>query len=139
MRNRTFILRNEINIENVIDSHQYVETSCVIGIPHPYKVTVAKAYIVLKDNIAPSDEILTSIKELVEKNLARFSWPYEYEFRNELPKTPVGKIAYNILIHEEEMKNKNKKYIEKEELFKQLENESNNDELLDNLKKENKK
>ena len=127
------------NIENVIDSHQYVETSCVIGIPHPYKVTVAKAYIVLKDNIAPSDEILTSIKELVEKNLARFSWPYEYEFRNELPKTPVGKIAYNILIHEEEMKNKNKKYIEKEELFKQLENESNNDELLDNLKKENKK
>ena len=123
------------NIENVIDSHEYVKTSCVIGIPHPYKVSVAKAFIVLKDNIKPSDEILNSIKELVEKNLARFSWPYEYEFRDELPKTLVGKIAYNVLIHEEEMKNKDKKFIYNKALLEQVEEEADNEELFDGMKK----
>ena len=122
------------NIENVIDSHPLVRMSCVIGIPHPYKVTVAKAFIVLKDGIIKDDEILTSIKELVEKNLARFSWPYDYEFRDELPKTLVGKVAYNVLIHEEEMKNKNKKFTSSENLLEQVDEETNNDELLDKLK-----
>ena len=122
------------NIENVIDSHPLVRMSCVIGIPHPYKVTVAKAFIVLKDGIIKDDEILTSIKELVEKNLARFSWPYDYEFRDELPKTLVGKVAYNVLIHEEEMKNKNKKFASSENLLEQVDEETSNDELIDKLK-----
>ena len=116
------------NIEDVIDSHPAVRMSCVIGIPHPYKVTVAKAFIVLNKGVEESDELLESIKELVEKNLARFSWPYEYEFRSELPKTLVGKIAYNVLIHEEEMKNKNKKYETTEELLKQVIEDDNTEE-----------
>ena len=122
------------NIENVIDSHPMVRMSCVIGIPHPYKVTVAKAFVVLKDGVEKNDEILSSIKSLVEKNLARFSWPYDYEFRDELPKTLVGKVAYNVLIHEEEMKNKNKEFTSSEELLEQVEDESSNEELLDKLK-----
>ena len=122
------------NIENVIDSHPDVSMSCVIGIPHPYKVTAAKAFIVLKDSKKESEALLASIKELVEKNLARFSWPVEYEFRDELPKTLVGKIAFNVLIHEEEMKNKDKKFESREELLEQVEDESSSDELLDKLK-----
>ena len=126
------------NIENVIDSHPDVRMSCVIGIPHPYKVTVAKAFVVLKDGVVKSDELLESIKELVEKNLARFSWPYEYEFRDDLPKTRIGKIAYNVLMQEEEMKNRNKKFADKEELLEQVEDESSSEELIDNLKEDNK-
>lgn len=84
-------------IENVIDSHPDVLMSCVIGIDHPYKMQVAKAYIVLKNDVLLSDGIKQSIKEHCEKNLARYSWPYEYEFRDDLPKTLVGKIAYNEL------------------------------------------
>lgn len=122
------------NIENVIDSHPEVSMSCVIGIPHPYKVTVAKAFIVLKEDVESTDEILDSIKKLVEKNLARFSWPYEYEFRESLPKTLVGKVAYNVLIHEEEMKHKNKKFAQEEELLEQVEEETSNEELIDNVK-----
>ena len=121
-------------IENVIDSHPAVSMSCVIGIPHPYKVTVAKAFVVLKNSDDASEELLQSIKELVEKNLARFSWPYDYEFRDSLPKTLVGKIAYNVLIHEEEMKKKNKDFDSKEELLEQITDESSNEELLDELK-----
>ena len=122
------------NIENIIDSHPDVSISCVIGIPHPYKVMVAKAFIVLKDPSKENEDTLNSIKELVEKNLARFSWPYEYEFRKELPKTLVGKVAFNVLIHEEEMKNKDRSWDKSEELLEQVEDESTSDELLDNLK-----
>ncbi len=120
------------NIESVIDSHPDVQSSCVIGIPHPYKVTVAKAFIVLKDGVEESDELLASIKELVEKNLARFSWPYEYEFRKELPKTLVGKVAYNVLIHEEKMKKKDRNF-EKAEILEQVDDESRSDELLEHM------
>ena len=95
-------------IENVIDSHPDVLMSCVIGIDHPYKVQVAKAFIVLKNGVKESDEVLESIKELVEKKIAKYSWPYEYEFREELPKTLVGKVAYNELVKEEKAKNEKK-------------------------------
>ena len=110
--------------------------SCVIGIPHPYKVMVAKAFVVLKDPSKENEETIASIKELVEKNLARFSWPYAYEFRRELPKTPIGKIAFNVLIHEEEMKNNKPEFEPQEELLEQVDDETSSDELLDNLKVE---
>lgn len=91
-------------IENIIDSHPKVLMSCVIGKEHPYKIQIAKAFIVLKNNCKASDEILKEIKEYCEKNLARYSWPSEYEFRKELPKTLVGKIAYSKLEDEERKK-----------------------------------
>lgn len=120
-------------IENIIDAHPKVMMSCVIGIPHPYKVEVAKAFIVLKNPEEKSEEILASIKEHCEKNLAKYSWPYEYEFRDELPKTLIGKVAYNVLMHEEEMKNKNRSFDKTDELLEQVEDESTSDELLDKL------
>lgn len=94
-------------MENVIDSHPKVLMSCVIGIDHPYKKQVAKAFVVLKNDIEANEEVRMEIKAHCEANLARFSWPYEYEFRDELPKTLVGKVAYSKL--EEEERNKNEK------------------------------
>lgn len=95
-------------IENIIDSHPKILMSCVIGIEHPYKVQVAKAFIVLRNGYTENDDLLKEIKEHCEKNLARYSWPTEYEFRSELPKTLVGKIAYSKLEEEERGKNENK-------------------------------
>ncbi len=95
-------------IENIIDSHPKVLMSCVIGINHPYKVQVAKAFIVLKNEYTSNDDILNEIKEHCEKNLARYSWPSEYEFREELPKTLIGKIAYSKLENEEREKDENR-------------------------------
>ena len=84
-------------IEQVINQHPDVFTSVVIGIPHPHKVQVAKAYIVLKDGIKYSRDIEKSIKEHCERNLAKYALPYQYEFRDDLPKTLVGKVAYREL------------------------------------------
>lgn len=92
-------------IENVIDSHPKVLMSCVIGIDHPYKVQVAKAFIVLKNGVEADAGVKEEIKQYCEENLAGYSWPYAYEFRAELPKTLVGKVAYLKLEEEEKGKN----------------------------------
>ncbi len=84
-------------IEDIIDANEYVETCAVVGIPHEYKKQVVKAYIVLKKGIKPTNNIKKEIKKYCEENLVRYSWPYEYEYRETLPKTLVGKIAYRDL------------------------------------------
>ena len=92
-------------IENIIDSCDEVLTSTVIGIDHPYKGQVAKAFVVLKNNIEPSNYIKDKIMNKCKLNLAKYSLPVNIEFREELPKTLVGKVAYNKLIEEETRKN----------------------------------
>ena len=91
-------------IENVIESHPSVLMSCVVGIPHEYKKEVAKAFIVLKDGIKPTEEIKKQIMKHCSKELAKYSLPSEIEFRESLPKTLVGKVAYTQLIKEEQEK-----------------------------------
>ena len=81
-------------IENIIDSHPKVLMSCAVGIPHEYKGEVVKAYIVPMKEYEPCDALMEEIKEYCRQSLAKYSWPYEYEFRQELPKTLVGKIDY---------------------------------------------
>ena len=95
-------------IEQVIEEHEGVLKCTVVGIPHPYKVQVPKAYIVLKEGYS-SSKVKKEIKELCEKNLAKFSVPKDFEFRKSLPKTLIGKVNYRDLerqgrenIHEEE-------------------------------------
>ncbi len=89
------------HIENVIDSHPDVLMSTVIGIDHPYKVQVAKAFVVLKNGVKPTEKVKKSIYEHCEKNIAKYSMPYAFEYRDYLPKTLVGKVAYTKLIEEE--------------------------------------
>ena len=84
-------------IEELLNAYPDVLTSTVVGIPHPKKVQVAKAYIVLKEGIKPSKEILKNIKAYLAENLSSYSLPSEYEFRESLPKTLVGKVAYTKL------------------------------------------
>ena len=88
------------HIESIIKKVDEVDNCVVIGIPHSYKKQVAKAYIVLKDGIKPSNGIKKKIKKYCEENLSKYSWPYEYEFRDSIPKTLVGKIAYRELERE---------------------------------------
>ena len=122
-------------IENTIDAHEDVLMSCVIGIDHPYKVQVAKAFIVLKDPSKANDETLASIKAHCEKNLARYSWPYEYEFREELPKTLVGKVAYNVLIQEEKAEQVNRKFNTEDDKHS-VKLEVVQDDIIDKMKKD---
>lgn len=91
-------------VENVIDSHEAVLFSTVIGVKDDYRMQKIKAFIVLKPGFLPSDEIRESIKEHCAKSIAKYALPREYEFRDNLPKTLVGKVAYRELEKEEEQK-----------------------------------
>jgi long-chain acyl-CoA synthetase len=62
-----------------------------------------KAYIVLKKGITPDAECKKRIMDQLRDHVARYALPREIEFRTELPKTLVGKVAYRIL--EEEANN----------------------------------
>ena len=88
------------NIEDIIMQCEEVASCVVIGIPHEYKKQVAKAYIVLKDGIKPNAVIKKKIKKHCENNLVKYSWPYEYEYRDVIPTTKMGKVAYKNLEEE---------------------------------------
>lgn len=91
-------------IENIIVSHADVEACTVVGVPHPYKGQVAKAYIVLKDGVKETGKLKKEIQELCKKNISKYSLPASYEYRKSLPKTLVGKVAYTELEKENEKK-----------------------------------
>ena len=88
-------------VENAIDAHPDVLLSCAIGIPDPYKMHVVKAFVVLRQGVVPSDKIKEEILENCKKNISKYGVPKEIEFRTELPKTLVGKVAYRKLEEEE--------------------------------------
>lgn len=91
-------------IENILDAHPKVQMSCVIGVKDPYKMQKVKAFIVLRDGIKPSEDIRQELHEYCKKNVAKYALPYQIEFREELPKTLVGKVAYTVLEKEAEEK-----------------------------------
>ncbi|MCL2427073.1 MAG: AMP-binding protein [Oscillospiraceae bacterium] len=89
-------------LENAIESHESVLISCVIGIPDEYKMQKIKAFIILRNEQEATDEIKSSIFEHCRKNIAKYAMPSEFEYRNELPRTIIGKVAYLELEKEEE-------------------------------------
>ncbi|MCI6994608.1 class I adenylate-forming enzyme family protein [uncultured Methanobrevibacter sp.] len=105
LRIKRMIVSNGYNIypsqlENIIDAHPNVSVSTVIGIPHPYKREVAKAFIVLKDGIEPTDEVKQNIYNYCKQNIAKYALPKEFEYRDELPKTLVNKVDVIRLMEE---------------------------------------
>lgn len=91
-------------IEDVILKHPKVESCGVIGVPHPYKVQVPKAFIVLKDGVDNNSITLKEIRDYCSRNLAKYMLPRDIVFRDELPKTLIGKVNYRELEKEEKEK-----------------------------------
>lgn len=93
-------------IEGIINKHEYVATSTVIPVPDKYRGQIAKAFVVLKKEVKLDENVEKEIKEYCEKYVAKYAMPKIFEFRKELPKTLVGKIAYTVLEEEEKLKEK---------------------------------
>ena len=84
------------HIEEVIEKHPDVLQCTVVGISHPYKQEVPKAFIVLKEGV---NKIFakSSVRDYARKNLAKYMIPYEFVFRKSLPKTKLGKVDFQKL------------------------------------------
>ena len=90
-------------LENILDAHELVQMSCVIGVPDPYKMQKVKAFVQLVPGAHSGDETKTLLLDYCREHIAKYAMPYDIEFREELPKTLVGKVAYRVL-EEEELK-----------------------------------
>ena len=100
------------HVESVIETHRAVLQCTVVGMPHPYKKEVPKAFIVLKNKRRKKDLITLELKLLCKKNLPKYAWPVSYEYMESLPSTRVGKIDFaklqNDAIKDKEYEENNK-------------------------------
>ncbi|MBQ7736782.1 MAG: AMP-binding protein [Oscillospiraceae bacterium] len=105
-RSKRMIVSSGYNIypaqlENVLDANELIHMSCVIGVPDAYKMQAVKAFVMLKPGVPANNETKEAILAYCRKHIARYAMPREIEFRDELPKTLVGKVAYRVLEEEE--------------------------------------
>ncbi len=87
-------------LENIIDGHEKVLLSCVIGIKDEYRGQKVKAFVVPMPGIEPSEELKKELLDYCAGRIAKYAMPRDIEFREELPKTLVGKVAYRVLEEE---------------------------------------
>ncbi len=109
-RNKRMIITSGYNVypaqlENIFDAHEKVSMSCVIGIPDSLKMQRVKVFVVPALGIEPTDELRAELLAYASKHIAKYAMPKELEFRESLPKTLVGKVAYRQLEEEELGKN----------------------------------
>lgn len=88
-------------LENVIEGHPAIQRSCVIGVKDPLKMQRVKAFVVLKENCPADEDMRQSIMKHCKEHIAKYALPSEIEFRDSLPTTLVGKVAYTVLEKEE--------------------------------------
>lgn len=88
-------------LENIIEKHPCVQMSCVIGVPDPYRIQKVKAFVTLKPGIEKTEEVKQDILKHCRKYIAKYAMPYDIEFKDDMPKTLVGKVAYRKLEEEE--------------------------------------
>lgn len=85
-------------LEEVLYLHEAVAECAVIGIPHPLRVQVPKAFIVVKEGKTLHED---DLKAHMKAKLSAYAQPAAYEFRQTLPKSIIGKILKKELLAEE--------------------------------------
>ncbi|QTA93550.1 long-chain-fatty-acid--CoA ligase [Desulfonema magnum] len=85
-------------VEEVFYEFPDVKEACAVGIPHPRRGEAVKVFVVTKQGKIISEK---ELMEFCKKNLAKYKWPLEIEFRDELPRSNIGKILRKDLRAEE--------------------------------------
>jgi long-chain acyl-CoA synthetase len=104
-RIKRMIITNGYNVypgqlENIIDGLKEVAYSCVIGVKDPKRMQRVRAYVVLNEGYKADNKMKETIMQALRLHIAQYALPKEIIFRNELPKTLVGKVHYRLLEEE---------------------------------------
>lgn len=87
-------------VEAVLYQHPLVADACVVGVPDEAQVERVKAYVVLRDPAMKGEATEASMIAWCRERLIKWSCPREIEFRDDLPKTRIGKIDYRALVED---------------------------------------
>ncbi|MFB6171662.1 MAG: acyl-CoA synthetase [Haloarculaceae archaeon] len=79
-------------IEESLSTHPAVMTAGVIGVPHETRGEVPKAFVQLAPGHEPSDDLAAALQAHVKSRLAKYEYPRELAFVDELPRTTTGKV-----------------------------------------------
>jgi long-chain acyl-CoA synthetase len=88
-------------VEDILYKHPKVQEACIVGVPDEAQVQAVKAFVVLKNPADASAETRQELIDYCRDHLIKWSCPRQIEFRSELPKTLVGKVAFKVLEQEE--------------------------------------
>ena len=79
-------------VESALIEHPAVLESAVIARPDTVRGEIVKAFVVLRPEYQPSEELAKELQDFVKNLTAPYKYPREIEFTSELPKTISGKI-----------------------------------------------
>lgn len=88
-------------IDEVLHEHPAVKEAVSVGITHPTRGEIIKAYIVLKEGQTLTK---TEVIAFCREKLANYKVPKQVEFRDDLPKSIVGKVLRRVIREEEDRK-----------------------------------
>ena len=79
-------------VEGVLLEHPDVKECGVVGVPDAERGQVVKAYVVLRDGVAPGDDMAKALQDFVKAQIAPYKYPRRVEFVDALPRTATGKL-----------------------------------------------
>ncbi|MHA2246839.1 MAG: AMP-binding protein [Candidatus Hodarchaeales archaeon] len=91
-----------VHVEDILTKHADIELAAIIGLKDPDRPEseIVKAYIKLKSGIEATDELKENIKKYAHEKLSKYENPKQWEFREEMPLTTVGKVLKKALREE---------------------------------------
>jgi acetyl-CoA synthetase len=79
-------------VEDALVSHPAVVEAAAVASPHRERGEIVKAFVILAEGYAPSDELTQTLQDHVKSETAPYKYPRAIEYVAELPKTTSGKI-----------------------------------------------
>jgi long-chain acyl-CoA synthetase len=89
------------NVEEVLYMHPEVAEAAVVGLDHPLRGQMIKAYIVPRKGAVLNT---ATLKEFMRERISAYAIPHAFEFRDSLPKSMIGKILKKELLAQEKRK-----------------------------------
>ena len=84
-------------VESVLTSHEAVMEAAVVGVADSHGLTKAKAYVVLRPEVAASAQLSLELQAFAKARLAPHKYPRQIEFVPDLPRTATGKVRRHVL------------------------------------------
>jgi acyl-coenzyme A synthetase/AMP-(fatty) acid ligase len=84
-------------VESALIEHNDVLEAAVVPYREDAELLTAKAFIVLRRNIAATSDLARELQEFVKNRIAPYKYPRRIEFVDELPKNAAGKVLRYVL------------------------------------------